>query len=127
MPYLIIASAGKKGRGIFTTKNIKANTIIEVAPVIVLSAKERKTIEETKLFHYVFEWGRSKKQACIALGYASLYNHNYSSNCEYDMDYDKRTITIKTVKTIKKGDELSINYNAEPNDTTPVWFDAEDD
>jgi uncharacterized protein len=31
-------------------------------------------------------------------------------------------MTIKTVKPVKKGSELCVNYNADPNDKTPVWF-----
>ncbi len=125
MPYLIVAPSGKKGRGIFTSKNIPVGTVIEISPVIVLSAKERKAAEQTKLFSYIFEWGKSKKLACVALGYVSLYNHDYASNCEYDMDYKKNIITIKTVKAVKKGEELTVNYNAAPNDKTKVWFDKQ--
>jgi len=122
MPYLVIAPS-KGGRGVFTTKNLPANTVVEISPVLVLSKPERKTIEKTKLFDYIFEWGVSRKQGCLALGYVSLYNHEYESNCDYDMDYGTGLMTIRTVKAIKKGEELCINYNADPNDKTPVWFD----
>lgn len=124
VPYLTIAASSKKGRGVFTTRNISANTIIEISPVIVLSSKERAAVEETKLYNYIFEWGTSKKKGCIALGYVSLYNHDYDANCEYDMDYENELITITTVKKIKKGEELFVNYNAHPNDKTKVWFNA---
>ena len=56
-PYLVIAPAEKRGRGVFTTRSIPADTIIEISPVIVLSAKERQAIEKTKLHSYIFEWG----------------------------------------------------------------------
>jgi len=121
MPYLAIAPS-KGGRGVFTTQDIPAGTIVEISPVIVLTAKERKTIEQTRLFDYIFEWGVSRKKGCIALGYVSLYNHEYSANCDYDMDYGTNLMTIRTVKPIKTGDELSINYNADPDDETKVWF-----
>jgi len=123
-PFLTIESSPKRGRGIFATKNINKGTVIEISPVIVLSEKERKTIEKTLLFHYVFEWGSDKKKAAMALGYISLYNHSYDANCEYEMEYGKRLMTIKTVKDIKKGEELFINYNAKPDDKTKVWFDT---
>lgn len=122
LPNLFIAPSGQRGRGVFTSKAIAANTVIEISPVLVLSAKERKTIEETKLFHYVFEWGNSKKMAALGLGYISMYNHEYASNCEYEMDFDENIMTIRTVKAIRKGEELTINYNADPNDKTLVWF-----
>jgi len=123
-PFLFIDSADKRGRGVFTSKKINKGTTIEVSPVIVLTQKERKTIEKTKLFDYIFEWGENKKMACVALGYVSLYNHEYSSNCEYEMDFEKRLMTIRTVRTIQKGEELTVNYNANPNDKTKVWFDT---
>ena len=123
-PYLSVGHSGHKGRGIFTSENIRARTIVEVSPVIVLSAKDRKAVDQTLLHDYIFEWGESKRQACLALGYISLYNHSYSSNCEYEMDYDEQTITIRTVRSIKKGEEFFINYNRSWNSKNELWFDA---
>jgi SET domain-containing protein len=40
------------------------------------------------------------------------------------MDFKKKTITITTTRKIKKGEELFINYNGDPDKKTPVWFDA---
>jgi SET domain-containing protein len=60
----------------------------------------------------------------MALGYVPIYNHSYKSNCEYEMDYDNDLISIKTVRAIKKGEELYINYNGEWNDEKKLWFEA---
>ena len=60
----------------------------------------------------------------MALGYVPLYNHSYRSNCEYEMDFEKRLITIKAVRFIKAGEELYINYNGAWNNRKPVWFDV---
>lgn len=122
--YLTIAPSSKKGRGVYTTKTIPANTVVEIAPVIVISSGDRSIIEKTKLYNYIFEWGSTKKMGCIALGYASLYNHDYSANCDYEMDFENQLITIRTVKRINKGEELFVNYNADPNDKTELWFNA---
>jgi uncharacterized protein len=123
LPYLYVSPSLKGGRGVFTDKNIKANTVLEIAPVLLISSKDRKMIEQTNLTNYIFEWGARHRMAVLALGYVSLYNHDYASNCDYEMDFDSNTITIKAIKTIKKGEELCINYNANPNDKTKVWFD----
>lgn len=123
-PHLVIAPSEDRGRGVFTTKSIPADTVIEISPVIVLSSKERKDIEKTKLFHYIFEWGDTRRQACVALGYVSMYNHSYDANCAYEMDFDNLIVSIRTVKKVKKGEELYINYNADPTDQTKVWFDT---
>ena len=124
LPFLMVAPSEKRGRGIFTTENIPANTVIEISPVLVLSTKDRKLVEKTILFDYIFEWGENRKKACIALGYLSLYNHAYQANCDYEMDYDSNLMRIKTVTEIKKGEELFINYNAISDNTSPIWFNA---
>jgi uncharacterized protein len=40
------------------------------------------------------------------------------------MDYDADTMRIITIKPITAGEELFINYNAEPDDEKPIWFEA---
>lgn len=122
---LYIDKAGKKGKGVYTEKSIPANTIIEVAPVIILNEKDRKQVEETKLFYYIFEWGDDAKQGIVALGYVSMYNHASPSNSEYEMDYKAETITIKTMRPIEAGEEITINYSAGWDDWQPVWFKEE--
>ncbi len=122
--YLFIAHTEKMGRGVFTKKEIPANTIIEVSPVIVMGNDDRKLIDQTLLHDYIFEWGEKKDQCCMALGLIPIYNHSYKSNCEYYMDYNADTIIVKTVKVIEKGEELTINYNGDWNDETNVWFEA---
>jgi SET domain-containing protein len=124
LPHLVIAPSGKKGRGVFTTKNIATNTRIEISPVIELTTKDRKQLEGTKLYHYIFEWGNSRRQACVALGYVSMYNHSFEPNCEYEMDYEELTMTVRTIKPVKKGEELTFSYNGDPGDQTPLWFET---
>src|SRR3569833_3671305 len=101
-----------KGRGMFTKKAIRAGAIIETAPVIVMSAEDRKHLDKTLLHDYIFEWQPDgKNMCCMALGRIPIYNHSYRSNCEYFMDYDDETMYIKTVREIKPEEELTINYN----------------
>ncbi len=124
LPILVVAPSDKRGRGIFASEKIPSHTVIEISPVLVLSEKDRKLVEKTLLFDYIFEWGDKRKKACIALGYLSLYNHAYNANCDYEMDFTTNLMSIKTVRIIKKGEELFINYNAVADDATPIWFDA---
>ena len=142
LPSLFIAPTGNMGRGVFTSENIEAGTIVEVAPVIIMSREERKLLDQTLLHDYIFEWPGEKGQCCVALGYVSVYNHSYKSNCEYEMparlsprptgssgrdsggDFENKNISIKAVHFIKAGEELFINYNGNWNDKKPVWFEA---
>lgn len=121
---LYIDETEGRGRGVFCSKKLPADTIIEVSPVVVMSAAERKLLDQTLLHDYIFEWGEHKEQCCMALGYIPVYNHSYTSNCEYFMDFSNQTIFIKTVRDISKGEELTINYNGDWNDAAKVWFDV---
>ncbi|MCB0715990.1 MAG: SET domain-containing protein-lysine N-methyltransferase [Chitinophagaceae bacterium] len=125
LPSLYIHSTRLMDRGVFTEKDIEPNRLIEVAPVIVMSAEEKKLLDQTALHDYIFEWGEDDTQCCMAMGYVPVYNHSYHSNCEYIMDYQNRQISIKTVRKINAGEELFINYNGDWNDESPLWFDAQ--
>jgi SET domain-containing protein len=125
LPCLHISKTKKMGNGVFTSKAIRANTIIEISPVIVMKQADRKLLDQTLLHDYIFEWGDTKRQCCMALGYVPVYNHSFNSNCEYEMEFEEEVIKIRTVRNIKKGEELFINYNGTFNDRKPLWFKAE--
>ncbi|HEX4374133.1 MAG TPA: SET domain-containing protein-lysine N-methyltransferase [Puia sp.] len=124
LSFLYISSSRKKGRGVFTSEIIKAKTIIEISPAIVMSNNDRILLDQTLLHDYIFEWGEKRNQCCVALGYVSIYNHSYESNCEYEMNYKEELISIKTMRFIKAGEELFINYNGDWNNEKKIWFDA---
>jgi len=123
LPSLFIGPTSEMGRGVFTSDDITKDTIIEISPVIVMTGAERKLLDQTLLHDYIFEWGDHRENCCMALGYIPLYNHSYKSNCEYEMDFEQQLITIRTVRFIKAGEEIFINYNGDWNNKTPVWFD----
>lgn len=121
---LYIDKSKGKGRGVFTKQKIPAYTIIEISPVIVMTIEERKLLDQTLLHDYIFEWGPDNKQCCMALGYVPIYNHSYTSNCEYEMDFKNEIIKIRSVREIQAGEELFINYNGDWNNAKSLWFDA---
>ncbi|HCL82558.1 MAG TPA: SET domain-containing protein-lysine N-methyltransferase [Chitinophagaceae bacterium] len=122
---LYIADSPGRGRGVFTSGPLPAGMVIEISPVIVVSGEERLLLDRTRLHDYIFLWGKDESECCVALGYISLYNHDYRSNAEYEMDYTASTIRITLVHAVKKGDEIFINYNGTWNDARPVWFDQD--
>lgn len=124
LPFLFIGRTAGMGSGVFSSEDIAANTLIEYSPVIVMSSEERKLLDRTTLHNYIFEWGEDKDQCCMALGFVSMYNHSYQSNCEYEMDFCEGHISIHTVSHIKAGEELFINYNGDWDDVKPLWFPA---
>ena len=124
LPFLFIAPTEKMGKGVFTAEDIDAGTVLEISPVIIMGLQDRKLLDQTLLHDYIFEWGDTKEQCCMALGYVAVYNHSYQSNCEYEMDYMQEQISIRTVRKIVAGEELFINYNGDWNDASTVWFDT---
>ena len=122
--YLLVDKTSEKGRGVFTRERIPANTVIEIAPVIVMQKSDREHLDKTLLHDYIFEWGKEKDKCCMALGLIPIYNHSYKSNCEYFMDYEDDSIMVKTIRVIENGEELTINYNGDWNDGKKVWFDV---
>jgi len=122
-----IKTTAGKGRGIFALEDIPADYTIEIAPVIVMSATDRIHLDQTLLHDYIFEWTPEGQQlCCMALGNVPIYNHSYASNAEYYMDYEEQTIRVQSVRTIAAGEEITINYNGDWDNATPLWFDVKD-
>lgn len=122
---LYIKKVAGKGRGIFSTEPIPAGTIIESSPVIVMTSDDRLLLDKTLLHDYIFEWQPGgANMCCMALGWIPLYNHSFTSNCEYFMDYEDHSMYIQTVKDITADEELTINYNGDWNDPGEVWFNV---
>ena len=114
----------KKGRGVFALKSFKIGEIIENAPVLTFSPKERKNLEKTLLNYYIYPW-RSTRGAALVLGYGSIYNHSYSPNADWKQNFKTMCMVFRAVKPIKKGEEITVNYNGEPDDKTPIdWFEV---
>ena len=124
LPCLHIEKHDGKGRGIFTEEFIPENTVIEIAPVIVMQKADREYLDLTLLHDYIFEWRLQKNECCMALGMIPIYNHSYKSNCEYFMDYDEETIMVKTVTDILPGEEVTINYSGDWDNAGKVWFEV---
>lgn len=124
-PALFLAETTSKGRGLFTADSLPEDVLIETSPVLVMDAAARLHLDQTDLHDYIFEWQpEDQNLCCMALGYLSVYNHSYTSNCEYFMDYPSNTMSIKTVRAIAANEELTINYNGDWNDAKPVWFEV---
>lgn len=122
---IIIKNTEEKGNGIFTQNAIATGTEIEESPVIVMTAEERKLLDQTLLHDYIFEWQPGDENlCCMAQGYIAVYNHSDHANCEHFMNYERNSISIKAIRDIAAGEELTINYNGEWNNKQPVWFDA---
>lgn len=114
----------KYGRGIFATQPIQKGELIHEAPVIVSPSKEYKYLKKTIMMEYVFWWGEDLDDCALALGYGSLFNHSYTPNALYKLNLKNNTVDFFAHKDIKVGEEILINYNGDPEDDEPMWFDV---
>jgi SET domain-containing protein len=111
-----------KGRGVFARRAIAEGDVIESCPVLVVPSGDICQGDTwTRLGDYCFEWGEGTM--ALVLGYGSLYNHSYQPNARYE-DVAGPTKLFVALRDIARGEEITINYNGEPDDQTPVWFDV---
>ena len=100
------------GKGVYTTKFIPSDTIIERAHGLILKEQDRYGIIQ----NYDFEL--DDKYTFLGFGFASIYNHSPHPNVDYELDPITSTIELKTTKDIKAGEELYISYESDSNN----WF-----
>lgn len=123
---LTVGPTANKGRGVFADTDIPAERLLETAEVIVIPAAQLAMLEATSLCDYYYMWGEDSASGAIALGCASLYNHSYRPNARYVKHLERGVIEFFALRDIKRGEEITINYNGDPDSRKGVWFAPQD-
>ena len=123
IPYLYIAASDIHDRGVFCATSIPEGSIIEICPVLKLPPEDMELLKKTTLYNYYFIWEEDEKSGGIALGYGSIYNHSYQPNARYLVDFEALTLEIFAIRDIEAGEEITFNYNGDPDDQSKVWFE----
>jgi uncharacterized protein len=118
LPFRIGLSPTLKIRGLIATKRIKPREIIERCPIILIPMREEQALMQTVLGKYYYEW--NNENHILALGYASLINHSYQPSARYAFSYKKKEMVIIALGEIKPGEEITVNYNYEPDSLDPL-------
>lgn len=119
-----IGQTKNKGRGIFATQDIPPGALLELAPVIAIPEAQVTALATTDLDNYYFAWGPAGNDAAIGLGFTSLYNHSYNPNARYEKNLAENLMAIYTIKPIRAQEEITVNYNGDPADQDPLWFEV---
>jgi uncharacterized protein len=101
-----------KGLGVFASRDIGVDEVVEVTPVIQLKSNYWDLHEQMQ--QRVYDWARLAGQNgvhALALGYGSMYNHENPANVRYSACYDGMAIAFVAARPIRMGEELTINYN----------------
>ncbi|MGG3891503.1 SET domain-containing protein [Metabacillus fastidiosus] len=118
-------SNGEFNRGVFAIRDIKKGELIHEAPVIAYPNEEHVFVEKTLLADYAFEYGIN--HSAILLGYGMLFNHSYTPNATYDINFENHTFDFFAYTDIKTGEEILINYNGAVDNNDPLWFNKTDE
>lgn len=121
---ICIQNSPGKGRGVFARRPIGGNELIERAAALIIPAGEWAGIEKTVLSNYWFSFGFNREHAIIPMGYGALYNHSYTPNAVYEVIDADLVVQFKALRDIPAGEEITVNYNRDPRDRSPVWFDV---
>jgi uncharacterized protein len=115
-PDVYVADAGSgKGLGVFAARDFDNDEIVEIAPMLMF--RTDGCFFPSNLADRFFTWQSSELPSkenwgAITWGYGCLYNHDEPANMRHPIDCQQRTITYQTVRPVKKGEELTINYNS---------------
>jgi SET domain-containing protein len=119
-----------KGKGLFAKKEIQKGKIIDNAHVILIPNKEYQLLEKTSVSNYCFVWENPKHKSefknAIAMSICQFMNHSYNPNVRYQYNYKDDSIKFIALRKILKDEELTINYNGNIDDKSPVWFSVLD-
>ena len=110
-----------KGRGVFARCPIRKGTVIERVPVVLVPIQQIVGGWHNPAVAR-FGFVRDRWTVAVALGYGSLYNHSFKPNAIYEHGY--AAMKYVALRNIKPGEEITINYNWDPKDRSPVGFEV---
>lgn len=116
MSDLQIGDSPGKGKGVFAGRRFVAGEVLARDPVLPFEGELPPGLAD-----YEFLWRTGV--GCVVLGYGSIYNHSYEPNARYDRDFDRREMVFSTLREITPGEEITINYNGDPQSREPLWFE----
>ncbi len=113
-------TGGEKGRGVYARTSFKKDDILEIAPVIVVAANAVPE-DGGAPDGYLLDWSPEEEgeEHCMPLGYIMLYNHSKNPTVLLESDYEEMTMTVRALRDIKVGEELTWDYSCE------IWFDED--
>jgi SET domain-containing protein len=111
------------GFGVFALEPINKNKrIIDYAGELI-SNKQSESREDKYLSKgciWVFRVNRNwSRDAAVGGNIARFINHSCTPNCWIEVDGKTRTIWVRAAKSIRKGQELTYDYNTEGDKVIP--------
>ena len=118
-----IRTSPTRGRGVFARTAIAPGTVIEAAPVLVLSAADCPSLDRTIIHDYYFHWDGDPEgtgRGALGLGLVTLCNHTSLPNARVERNFARHTLDLIAIRPIEPGDEVTIDYGC------ALWFEPRD-
>lgn len=87
-----------------------------------MTANDKELLACTRLYLYYFVVDNPHTPAALGLGLSSLYNHSPAANARYRISVKNEYLEIIACRSVSPGEEITLNYNGDPNDPSPVYF-----
>lgn len=110
-----------KGRGVFARRPIPKGAVVEQVPLMLVPISYIVDGLDNPRLNRIF-FLHDDENLAVCLGYGELYNHSYTPNARYD-DGPELTKIFTALRDIAQDEEITINYNWDPEDRTSVGFD----
>ncbi|HUN42590.1 MAG TPA: SET domain-containing protein [Acetobacteraceae bacterium] len=124
-PAVSVGPSPGRGRGVFATRQFAPGEMIEMCLVVALSEADARKLDATGLYDYYFGWAEDGRQAAIALGYGSIYNHSSTPNAQHHKNFAANTMSVIALRPIAAGEEIFIRYETGKGEVQPaVWFEV---
>jgi SET domain-containing protein len=111
------------GYGVFALESINKNKrIVDYAGELITNKQSERREDRylSKGCIWVFRVNRNwSRDAAVGGNIARFINHSCTPNCWIDVDAKTRTIWVRASKPIRKGQELTYDYNTEGDKVIP--------
>lgn len=98
------------GLGVFCSEEIQYNEIIDTCPFLLFPHRRQEKLPFFQ--NYAFCWPKSENWVnhVLVTGYGSYYNHSEMPNVSWESDTERNVFVFKSLRKIKVGEELFIDY-----------------
>ena len=108
----------------FALVDISEGGVIETCPVIELPSDDAALLADSILTSYMYFLGEKKDRAFVVLGFGSIYNHTRTPNAKFNDKTEDRVVEFVATRDIKKGEEITVNYNPDDKEgVDKLWFE----
>jgi hypothetical protein len=114
-PNLLIKNAGYKGLGVFTTQDIKENSIVEFSHAVMLNNPSNYTTDQSiRRYAYTLNCScedckKHGQKLMIPFGYGAIYNSadkQEEKNCDFYILSKEKVFVYRASRDIKAGEEI---------------------